>query len=200
MNAIITADIVNSTQMDAREAKRFRAGLDATFTGHKLEFFRGDSFQVLIKDPRFALRLVLRARSLARSAGTNFDVRCSIGIGSTEGTVRSLATASGEAFLLSGHAFDALEDNRRLAIVSGSEASKTALRILAAYADHLFRALTAKQASVVYELLSGKTQTETAAQLKITQATISSHAQSAAWGEIEYLLSEYDALCASAKS
>ena len=195
--AVITADIVNSTRLEAGQATVLRHALEGTFSENQLEFFRGDSFQLLVRKPAAALRLALQARSLARSLGTDFDIRCSIGIGKYEGPVKSLSTASGESFLLSGRAFDSLADNRRLAIVSSTEDRNQTFRILAAYCDHLFRALTAKQASVVYELLTGKTQIEAGAQLKVTQATVSSHAQSAGWTEIEYLLTEYEALCAS---
>ncbi|RYY89855.1 MAG: hypothetical protein EOO15_04945 [Chitinophagaceae bacterium] len=198
--AVITADIVNSTSLAAKQAADLRKVIEGIFDSHKLEFYRGDSFQALVKEPGIALRLVLRARSAARSIGGEFDVRCSIGIGNYNSPVRSLATASGEAFLLSGRSLDAQGGGRRLAIVSAGEEQNAAFRLLAAYSDHLLQALTAKQASVVHELLSGKTQSEAGARLGITQATISSHAQSAAWNEIEYLLSEYEALCASAKN
>lgn len=196
--AVITADIVHSTRLAGKQAAELRRGLEGIFAGAPLEFFRGDSFQVLQPEPADALRGVLRARTSARSLGLDFDIRCSIGIGDGDPAAQPLATASGAAFLLSGRAFDGLGE-RRLAIVSEQEAANRAFRLLAAYADHLFGALTARQASIVHELLSGKTQIETAAQLGVTQPTISSHAQSAGWTEIEFLLTEYEALCASLK-
>ncbi|TCZ68079.1 hypothetical protein [Flaviaesturariibacter aridisoli] len=198
--AVLTADIVNSTQLPPDQSSELRRTLEVIFDKQRLEFYRGDSFQALIAKPGEALRAALQARSLARGLGISHDVRCSIGLGRVAGAAGRLATASDEAFVLSGRAFDNLGEERRLAIVSAVEEHNTALRLLAAYADRLFRQLTAKQASVVFELLSGRTQTEAAATLHVTQATVSSHAQSAGWTEIEYLLSEYEALCASLKN
>ncbi|GAB4091945.1 hypothetical protein [Flaviaesturariibacter terrae] len=193
--AVLTADIVNSTALGQAASTELRADLETGMKAELFEFFRGDSFQALLRDPEEGLKAALAGRCAARSLGTEYDVRCSIGIGRVDGAITQLATASGEAFLLSGRAFDSLGSDQRLSIVSGNAACNAAFRILAAYCDHLFQGLTAKQASVVLALLSGKTQTEAATQLQVTQATISNHAHSAGWSKIEWLLAEYAALC-----
>jgi hypothetical protein len=195
--AVLTADVVHSTQLSAPEEKGLQASLKELYAGQRLEFYRGDSFQAAVQPVSEALRLALRARAFARSLGNAYDIRISIGIGKVPGPVKSLSSANGEAFLLSGRSFDELKDEQRLAIRGTEEGLNVTFRILAAYCDHLFRNLTARQAAVVGELLAGRTQTEAAAALGITQATISAHAGAASWPEIESLLHEYETITAS---
>jgi hypothetical protein len=144
-----------------------------------------------MKSPQVALQAGLQARAIARSFSFLHDVRASIGIGSIHSPVRSLRTSTGEAFVLSGRAFDELANDDRLMIQSPDKNANAAFRMLAYYCDHLFKQLTPKQAAVVNELLMGRTQMEAAKRLNITQATLNKHAQSAGWSEIERLLKEY---------
>src|SRR5258706_11111216 len=114
-----------------------------------------------------------------------------MGIGQVDTPVRTLGTASSEAFILSGRAFDQLSDERRLMIQSANEAANSAFRVIAFYADFIIRNQTSKQAEVVGELLKENTQTQVAKKLRKAQGTVNKHAQAAAWGEIEQLLNEY---------
>ena len=115
-SAVITADIVNSTQLGKPDERKLLKTLEEIFQHNKLEFYRGDSFQVYLKDATEALGLILHARAAALKlvpaiSEPIFDVRASIGIGAVHLPVRSLSTASGEAFLLSGRAFDNIGSN-----------------------------------------------------------------------------------------
>jgi hypothetical protein len=195
-NAVFTADIVHSTQLTAPEEKGLQTSLRELFSGYPFEFYRGDSFQAAVHPVSAALRVALRARAFARSLGSTYDIRISIGIGNVPNPIKTLSAASGEAFVLSGRTFDELRDEQRLAIRSTQEGLNLPLRILASFCDHLFRNLTAKQAAVVGELLAGRTQTDTAAALRITQATVSAHANAACWPDIESLLREYETITA----
>ena len=59
--------------------------------------------------------------------------------------VKDLKTAKGEAFLLSGRAFDEMsKTGKRLKIQSANEAMNLGLKIIANYADSLFSQLTIK--------------------------------------------------------
>ena len=191
IGAVITADIVNSTQLAKEQEKKLLSQLTVVLQEYKYEFYRGDSFQVYLKNYQAALQVVLQSRAIARAFSHLFDVRASIGIGNVEAPVRSLKTATGEAFILSGRAFDEMEPDERLKIQSTEEQANIAFRLIAYYCDHLFRNMTPKQAAVVNELLKGRTQMEAAKKLQITQATLNQHAQAAGWNEIEKLLKEY---------
>jgi len=83
--AVITADIVNSTKLSKTEYKKLMKSLTAVLQEHQHEFFRGDSFQVLVKSPSNALQVLLQARTaamkLSEASMPVTDIRASIGIG-----------------------------------------------------------------------------------------------------------------------
>ena len=195
--AVITADIVNSTRLKKAEEKQLINSLSVILKSYKFEFYRGDSFQAYLPEPKQALKIVLQARAAAKRLSSGFssplaDVRASIGIGSITTPVKDLNTAKGEAFLLSGRAFDEMSKaGKRLRIQSANETFNPGLKIIANYADSLFSQLTSKQAAVVFELLMDHNQVETAKRLKKSQPTINKHAQSARWMEINNLLEDY---------
>ena len=194
--AVITADIVNSTRLSKAEFKKLSKSLALILQEHPHEFFRGDSFQVFIKNPAEALRVLLHARTAAIkicSEGTIADIRASIAVGSIKLPVRSLSTASGEAFTLSGRAFDKMGREQRLTIVCDekNEPVNLGLKVISNFIDYIFHRLTVKQAAVVLELLMSRTQIEIAKRLKKSQATVHKHAQSAGWPQIEKLLENY---------
>jgi hypothetical protein len=198
--AVITADIVNSTRLPKTEYKKLIKNLNVVLQDHQYEFFRGDSFQVLVKSPADALRLLLHTRTTAMkisgSAMPVADIRGSIGIGNVKLPVKSFQAASGDVFILSGRAFDKMAKDERLVIICDEKnlAVNSGLKVISQFIDYLFQRLTFKQAAVVYELLMDKTQIDTAKKLKKSQATVHKHTQAAGWPEIEKLLTEYKKL------
>ena len=200
LSAVITADIVNSTRLSKTEYKRLIKNLGEILQPYQHEFFRGDSFQVFVKSPNEALRVLLQARMVAMklSDSTPSDVRASIGIGQVKLPVKSFQTASGDVFILSGRSFDKMVKDERLIIVSDekNKAVNLGLKLVSQFIDYLFQRLTFKQAAVVYELLMDRTQIDTAKRLKKSQATIHKHIQAAGWPHIEKLLSDYKDLIA----
>jgi hypothetical protein len=196
-SAVITADIVNYTRLSRADEKKLISILSSLLSEHKFEFYRGDSFQVYVKEAEDALKLTLQIRAAAKkfmqkSAMPVTDVRASIGIGQVNTPVRTLRTASGEAFIISGRNFDEMRrPDQRLVIQSAVPVINPGLNVTAHFVDFIFRQLTSKQAEVVFELLKDKTQAEIAKRLKKSQATINQHAQSAGWNEIDKILEEY---------
>ena len=86
VKAVLTGDIVNSTRLGLAKDKKLTHALLEIFEGDKMEFYRGDSFQAYVKDPRHALRLALLSRTAAirlfKDEGRVIaDIRISIGIG-----------------------------------------------------------------------------------------------------------------------
>ncbi|HWI91489.1 MAG TPA: hypothetical protein VNT20_09450 [Flavisolibacter sp.] len=198
--AVITADIVNSTKIAKADYKKLMKNLTSILQEHQHEFFRGDSFQVLVKSPNEALQVLLQTRTAAmkliESSMPIADIRASVGIGNVKLPVKSFQTASGDVFILSGRSFDKMEKNERLIIVCDekNKAVNSGLKVLSQFIDYLFQRLTFKQAAVVYELLMNRTQIDTAKRLKKSQATVHKHTQAAGWPEIEKLLMEYKTL------
>lgn len=196
---VITSDIVGSTQLAKADLKKLVKTFDSILSGHQYEFFRGDSFQVYIKLPEEALAVVLRLRTAAMkmsSKSVACDVRASIGIGQVKSPVKSLHTATDEAFILSGRTFDKMKAPERLLIACPEKNTtvQLGLQITGDYIDYIFRHLTIKQAAVIFELLQNSTQTEVAKRLKKSQATVHKHAQAAGWPEMEKLIGNYKQL------
>jgi len=197
--AVITADIVNSTALPRPDLKKMMKNLEAVLQEHRFEFYRGDSFQVFVKNPSDALSVVLKVRTTAMKmsavSSPETDIRASIGIGLVKPTIKDLHTATEEAFVLSGRAFDGMGGERLL--ITCNDANKKVqlgLKVVAHFADYIFRRITTKQAAVVFELLMKRTQVETAKKLKKSQATVNKHLQAAGWPDIEELLMEYKLL------
>jgi len=198
LRAVITADIVNSTKLSKGNQKKLMALLASVLEGNKYEFYRGDSFQVFLKSPEDALLIALKIRVAAmklpaETSAPMIDVKLSIGIGAITLPLKTLKTATGEAFVLSGRAFDQMKASQRLIIRCGEKNNvvNLGLKVLSEFMDYLFNRLTYKQAAVVFELLMNRTQVDAAKRLKKSQATINKHTQSAGWPEIESLLNEY---------
>ncbi|GAO44599.1 hypothetical protein [Flavihumibacter petaseus] len=195
--AVITADIVNSTALPKKQAKQLNHQLEALLLPYQYEFYRGDSFQVLVPDPAEALTIGLQCRSLAiafspKDDEKHTDIRLSIGIGKSPLPVSKLGAASGEAFLLSGRAFDALEkSDKRLSITVSNPLASTALAVVADYADAVFAQLTVNQARLYQLMFTGATQLEAAATLKKSKSTVHQYVVSGKWYETERILYHY---------
>jgi len=195
--SVITGDIVNSTQLEGTQEKKLLKLLQTILSDHKHEFFRGDSFQVYIKDTAQALRICLLCRTAAigllpEQSPPISDVRLSIGIGSVESPVRSLATAKGDAFLMSGRALDAMEKTEgRLIIVTADKMAGLALSVMSDYINSIYRQMTPKQAEVIFELLKGFSQQHVADKLNRSKSTISQHVTAGRWDEIENILNKF---------
>jgi len=201
IHAVITGDIVNSTQLDPATEKTLIKELGRILKPHIFEFYRGDSFQVYIKEPAKSLRIALMCRTLAISLTASeedlslSDVRISIGIGRVVLPIKISGTAKGEAFLLSGRLFDELQKtSQRLAIVATHPMANIGMEVIAEYTDAVYRGMTGKQADAILGLLQGETQQNVALRLNKSKSTVSQLVNAARWTEIERLLQKYEAL------
>ena len=121
------------------------------------------------------------------------DVRISIGIGQVNTSVRTLGNAKGEAFILSGRAFDEIvHTETRLAISTANSLANTGLQVIADYINAIFKVMTSKQAAVIFELLKGESQQQVAAKMKKSKSTINQRVSAGRWSEIEKLLRQYE--------
>ena len=195
IHAVLTGDIVNFTRLSAAEEKRLIKKLEILLKPHPYEFYRGDSFQVYCEQADDALYTALSCRTTAMGiAGEKAvsDVRISIGIGRVKTPVSKLAAAKGEAFILSGRAFDeTAKTGARLYITSSNLLANEGLQTIADYINAIFRDMTSKQAIVIYQLLQNETQQKIALQLKKSKSTIHQLATSGRWSEIEELMERY---------
>lgn len=198
IRAVLTGDIVNSTRLGKDNERKLLRKLKQVLDTYLFEFYRGDSFQVYMKAPKDAFRIALLCRTAAISIPLedeeiSSDVRISIGVGKVSATVKNLGSAKGEAFLLSGRAFDEIAvTDTRLSIVTSNELANEGLQVISDYTNSIFKTMTSKQAEVIFELLNAKTQLEIAKKFKRTKSTISQHVSAGKWNEIEKLLKQYE--------
>lgn len=197
IHAVLTGDIVNSTQLNSDQEKSLLATLESILSPFSFEFYRGDSFQVYMKEGEKALETALLCRTAAIALmpeETNIisDVRISIGLGDVEEPVKTLASAKGEAFLLSGRSLDEMgKTEGRLVIAMGNKLGAIALGVIADYINSIYRQMTVKQAEVIFELLKGDTQQQVADKLHKSKSTISQHVTAGRWDEIENILKNF---------
>ncbi|HMH21626.1 MAG TPA: hypothetical protein VK563_07615 [Puia sp.] len=200
-HAVLTADIVNSTKLDRVMGKALLKELEKILKPYKFEFYRGDSFQAYMKEPEKSLQVALLCRTAAISmtAGEGdvpiSDLKISIGLGSVSGPVRTLGTAKGEAFLLSGRSMDYMQSTgRRLSVVASNDVAEIGFEVIADFMDAICKKMTAKQAEAIYGLLKGRTQQQLAQDLEKSKSTVSQLVGSGGWPEIERLLRQYEYL------
>jgi hypothetical protein len=198
IHAVLTGDIVNSTLLDKKRERQMTSRVQRVLSPFKFEFYRGDSFQVYIKEPKGALRVALQCRTAAISTNRNnptieSDIRISIGIGRVISPIKSLGKAKGEAFILSGRAFDEmLKSGSKLSINTNHVIANEGFKVLADYINAIFKEMTGKQAEVIFELLKGETQLAVAKKLKKSRSTVNQFVSSGRWPEIERSLTQYE--------
>lgn len=123
MIAIITADIINSRKLVNQDI--WINPLKKILTEHGNTpkdwiLFRGDYFQLEIKNPEQALQVALRIKALVKSIETEgnkkriatIDVRIAIGLGEKTYESNSIAESNGSAYINSGEKFEKLKKEK----------------------------------------------------------------------------------------
>lgn len=199
MEAVITADIVNSTKLEPNAFSELERGIRKLYSPFRLLFYRGDSYQVLVPEGHSAYRYMLLSRLMAitHSNEVRIDIRQSISIGNVSKDIMDMGSHVDPVFVNSGRSFDKftdVESGRLLLMSCGDDLFDMNFELIARYTDSLLSQVTAKQARALYELFLGKTQKETAALLGKTGATINQQVKAARLEELELLLSKYEEL------
>ena len=123
MIAIITGDIVNSRKLSSKIWIDGLKKLLNTFGKNPIEWdiYRGDEFQLEVKNPEDALFFALQIKSYFKSI--KMDVRMSIGLGEMTYKAKKISESNGSAFSRSGEVFETLKKQKiNLAINSGNAA------------------------------------------------------------------------------
>ena len=120
MTSVITGDIINSRKLkNAVWLKKLKRTLAEEGSSPRTwQIYRGDSFQVEVKDPAMVFLTVLRIKATLKGI-KNLDVRMAIGIGKREFTAFNITESNGEAFIHSGEKLESLKKEKQtLAIES----------------------------------------------------------------------------------
>jgi hypothetical protein len=188
--AVLTGDLVASQQAGAAKVEAAMAQLKQTaedlseIVGHDMRFtrFRGDGWQMVIKDPSDTLTATLLILADLRATGLNLDTRIAIGIGSADNLgTDNLSDAKGQAFVLSGRLLDEMPRKHTIDIAGGPKADYpwriAVVDLVAWQASHW----TAAQATAMATTLRNpfENQQTMANRLKITRQAMQSRLASA---------------------
>ena len=183
MKGVITGDVVGSTKInDFGKLPKLIIDLineiSLCCTKCKVEISRGDSFQVLVEDPKQALLVALLIRAGFRKSSIDLgnkdlDMRLSVGIGEVSYMDEKIGQSNGEAFILSGHGFDNLTKTQRLSVQTFSDSINSELKVETAFIDDIVSNWTHLHGEIMYQsLLTDSTQCELAKKLGTSQQNI----------------------------
>ncbi len=186
IKGVITGDLVNSTNIAAKWRQTVVNALQKCvaeslpLTSVKLEMYRGDSFQVVVDKPEYALAvaIALRAKLKAETPDKQemWDARLAVGIGEISFESDNIVTCDGEAFRLSGRSFDHI-GKKRLIISTPWLDFNNEMELVTRFADDVITSWTARQAGVVYHsiIYPNKLQRELAEELDMTSQNFNYH-------------------------
>lgn len=188
--AVITGDIVKSRKFGSNREKALKAlkeTLDSLRNyknksiGGISDIFRGDSFQIVISEPKHALEtaIYLKAELISKTIKEkSIDVRIGIGIGKIEAfNKENIPESDGEAFRLSGNALDNISKYRRFSIKSGIDELNKQLEFISSSIDSITRRWSPQQAEAILLWLKGFTQTSISKKLGISQPAVNQRLQ-----------------------
>ena len=202
-NCVITGDIIGFTTIAGAKRKRLLSDtseLLSSWVGNPAHarIFRGDSFQMLFMDIKMALERAIQLRCWFKKHSSSskilLDARMVIGVGKISYYGKSVLDSDGEAFHLSGRAFDDLEVGENLNIITADQIKNEQLKVIFSLAELIMSNWTINQAEVIFLLLEGRTQQEMAEELKIGQSAVNNRIKLAKWKEIEKMIRYVESL------
>ncbi|SHL10105.1 SatD family protein [Flavobacterium chilense] len=112
MTSVITGDIIDSRQQKSKHWVEDLKKILSPFgeTPEQWEIYRGDEFQVEIKDPEEALLSAILIK--AHLKAIKLDARMSIGFGDKTHNAEKISESNGSAFMHSGEVFETLKKQK----------------------------------------------------------------------------------------
>jgi hypothetical protein len=205
MYAVLTGDIVESGKLPGKQfqeakdcLKKASVQLNTLVSDIKglvkgnIDFYRGDSWQLLLTEPQYALRACLYMRAYLKADG-DVDTRVSAGIGPVSTlNIKNISQSTGEAFELSGTALDKLKGRKRMTVSLPYYLEEKSIPLISVYelCDVLVQKWTQKQAEAVSWALEGKKQEQVAEKMKpaITSQNAGKHLRASGWYALESVL------------
>jgi|OM-RGC.v1.015175051 hypothetical protein len=178
--AVLTGDIIGSSTVTAsdldqtmRALKQQCADIATWSDAPRSSYFArrsGDSWQIALRSPRFALRaaLTLQAKVMALSFGPETRIAIAVGTGNIPDT-GDINAAHGDVFTASGRLLDMLDSNVRMGHARGGTAHAATL-----LADHIAQGWTRTQARVIAAALApnAPTQSVMAADIGVSRQSV----------------------------
>ncbi len=163
IKGVITGDIINSTKISTDQRQQLIDAIQQVATELnilsplEIEFFRGDSFQLIADKPEEALKIAVLLRTgiqchTPSESTMIWDARIALGVGEISYTAEKIVISDGEAFHFSGREFDEI-GKRRLTIRTRWQDINDELKVSTAFADDIISNWTPTQAGIVYPAL-----------------------------------------------
>ena len=176
MICILTGDIKGSRKA---KSKNWLAELKELFLQFgknptDWEIYRGDEFQIEIKDCEEALLIAFQIKAFLRTI--SLDARMSIGIGEKTSKAKRISESNGSAFVYSGEAFEVMKKNKiNLVVQSADNQFNKDMNLLIRLGLSFMDNWLAQQAEYVLLAINNPklSQEEMGEILKINQAAVS---------------------------
>lgn len=218
--AVITGDIVNSTEMTLENKKIFYDSLLKYFKeleslyNVKIEMFRGDSFQCIVESIQNALQISLLIKTFIRSLMSEtqpvnlktkdksykvigqirYNARISIGIGDMDFVHNSALTSDGTAFRISGRYLDEMKSKKQFFVIATDDEYNSELNMESLLLDVIMNSNSIQQNEVINKKLLGSTELQIAEMLNIKQPAVNQRLNLANWHAIDAMLKHFKSL------
>jgi hypothetical protein len=188
--SVITGDIVKSSRLTLEKHKQLikvmhgcAKAISDIFPGalkYTPEFFRGDSWQMLIQKPELALTIALFSRAFlkARMQLDKINARMAISVGTVDFVQSSFGI--GDAYKISGIALDK-KGRRKIKFVSDIISDAMVIDLLIHNSDFISSRWTSRQSKIILLALQNKNQKDIAHKLRISQQAVSQQLDSSGW-------------------
>ena len=188
MVCVITGDIINSKKNNPKTwLKPLKKELDTIGKSPKYwEIYRGDSFQVIVSNPKNALLTAIKIKATLKCI-QGINVRMSIGMGSRTHNAPKITESNGSAFVHSGEKFETLKkEKQNLAIKSDWPIFDQEMNLYLKLGLIAMDNWTVNAAEIVKTAMEnpGKLQEELGQIVGIKQNAISNRLKRAYYGEI----------------
>lgn len=215
VKAVITGDIINSSGLEQhvfadlmKQLDEFIVQLNENFEVIG-ELYRGDSIQLLIHQPKDALKIALLLKTFVKGIALKQqiklnseeiqqlhnkpmgDIRIAIGIGEIDDVKEKLSVSQGEAFQLSGRLLDGMKNKQTLAIKTNdlhTDFLETSISML----DWQMSTTTPSQNEVLYYKLEGFTEVQIANFVGVNQSAVNQRSNAAGWSVINDFIQKFE--------
>lgn len=191
--SVITADVVKSSKLPIAKHKKLIQIIKSCATEiqkvfpasfqYAPEYFRGDSWQIVLKKPELALSIILFYRAYIRAYMklSSMDARMAISLGTIDFVKKHFGV--GEAYKISGEAID-IKGKRRFKFIYSEKEISELLDLLVENSDFISSRWTVRQCEVILLSMKGYNQLQIAKKIKVTQQAVSQQLDSAGWSVI----------------
>lgn len=176
MTSVITGDIIGSRQQKSKDWVEDLKKVLSSFgeTPGQWEVYRGDEFQIEIKNPEEALLAAILIKAHLKTIKS--DARMSIGFGDKTHNAGKISESNGTAFIHSGELFETLKKQKvTLALRTGDAVFDEKMNLMIQLALTFMDNWLAQQAEFVAIAIEtpGVSQEELGQKLGINQAAVS---------------------------